>query len=443
MRARVTAGEAAAQLTLFSSPRPAPAAPPPERVSEPPAPALSIAAAEGPASEPTQAPPLPARRLPPDREDGDELEEPDVIADRIITNLREAIDALESVQRALRGEPEPDAPGPDADFCTRLMHEMKVQTRRVEQDNARLDAFLAELSPETRAAAQAAAAPRKSPPRMGRGKRGAEVRGDDGITHRELTERQRELVRGLRVDAEDRVFGPEGHIPDWPALKIVVEVLGGRWLPGGRGKAGAKRQGHWTFPEDIDPRDVLRLAGDTGRILDPQSNDLYETSDELADELVQLLELRPGMRVLEPSGGKGALARAIRRACPSAEILCVELLAENVAALEAQGFRVMRSDFLALRVGSMPPFDAVAMNPPFTRFAYARHIAHALDFTRIGGRLAAIASGALMSRTMGPVGPLRERLALYDAVYRDLGFGAFSASGTEIRTCLVHCTRTV
>lgn len=450
MRKRGSAGEAEPQLNLFGAAQPpAPTTPPASEVrvlaeatdETPPPPEVACFAPAPPlpASDPPPALPLPSI-LPAKNDPADE--EPAVIADRIVRGLKEAILLVEEMMLDLGGSPGEASPAPEAPFVDRLMFELGRSNKRAEIDCARLDAMLEELSPGAREAARAANAPRPKATRPARGYRGAEVRDDDGITHRELTERQRELVRGLIVDEAERVYGPRDHIGDWPALKIVVQTLGGQWHNGG-GSGAKKRQGHWTFAEDVDPRELLRVAVDTGRLLDTHSNDLYETPEPLADELVALADIQPGMHVLEPSGGRGRLALAVRRACPSALVVCVELLEDNAAELERLGFKVIRGDFLKLRPGDLGvPYDRAIMNPPFSKLADARHIGHALGFLRNGGKLAAIASGGLRWRTTGIVADLRRTLEAYGATWKDLGRGAFSEAGTEIRTCIVTATKT-
>lgn len=414
-----------AQLSLFDrvpvppAPRPSPpVVVPPREVDAPAPPAIAAGAAVAPPAS-------------------DAL---DQLGDEIARGLRAASDAIEGIAADLglsvvaRPPAAPELPA-DAPLFDRLMHTLTALNADAERQNARLEALLAELGGPS----PAPEPPSRPKGQRGRGRLGKEVRGDDEVTHRELTERQRELVRGLRVDERERVYGPEGHIDDWPALKIVVETLGGDWRSGG-GRGATKRPGFWVFPEDVDPRELLRVAAETGRILDPKSNDLYETPEWLADRAVDLADIRPGMRVLEPNAGRGRLALAIRRACPSAEVVCAELLDDNRAELERLGFQVVGRDFLELSPAATGLFDAVVMNPPFSKMSDARHIAHAMGFLRPGGRICAIASAALRWRSTKVVADVRALLDAHGAVWEDIPAGAFSESGTDIATCLVAAT---
>lgn len=156
---------------------------------------------------------------------------------------------------------------------------------------------------------------------------------------------------------------------------------------------------------------------------------LFQTPPEIAAQLVALLYLKPGARVLEPSAGLGRLLDALAPFRPS-EIVAVEM-ADNIAhELRNQkrpGVTVMNRDFLALMPEEIGNFDAVAMNPPFTMRSDIRHINHALDFVKPGGRVA-----ALMLHTDHRVNALRD-----DATdWIELPPGAFKSSGTNVATIL-------
>lgn len=57
---------------------------------------------------------------------------------------------------------------------------------------------------------------------------------------------------------------------------------------------------------------------------------VFETPAEVADWLVMLAGgIHEDDTVLEPSAGRGALIKAIHRACPSVAVACYELMPEN------------------------------------------------------------------------------------------------------------------
>jgi len=126
---------------------------------------------------------------------------------------------------------------------------------------------------------------------------------------------------------------------------------------------------------------------------------LFPTPENVAAWMVDLADIRPEHRVLEPSAGTGNLVRAIDRAAPGCEIQAVELsveLARTLARLFGypetvrEGYTVMRADFLKIAVGELGQFDRVVMNPPFDHGADILHIKRAIRMLKPGGRLVAV-----------------------------------------------------
>lgn len=127
----------------------------------------------------------------------------------------------------------------------------------------------------------------------------------------------------------------------------------------------------------------------------------FPTPPALIERMVEVADLWPGMRCLEPSAGKGdiadALAKAIEAPSLPCSTLCIEEVHELAEICRLKGHDTHQGDFL-----SMPPrpeFDRVLMNPPFERNADAEHVQAAWRWLKPGGRLVAIISpGHTMSR---------------------------------------------
>lgn len=119
---------------------------------------------------------------------------------------------------------------------------------------------------------------------------------------------------------------------------------------------------------------------------------LFQTPSPVSAQLVALLGLSDGERVLEPSAGLGRILDALEPFNPS-EVVAVEQAPQCAGELFRQNrscVRIMQRNFLALYPEETGLFDAVAMNPPFHMRSDIRHIRHALTFLRPGGRLAAL-----------------------------------------------------
>lgn len=265
----------------------------------------------------------------------------------------------------------------------------------------------------------------------------SKVDSPEDIGKRLLTERERELLRNLRVEHNFAVYVPEDVIPDWALLKAIMKALGGKWR-----RKTKRSPGGFVFPDDSDAQELVRLALETGEILDGRAAEFFETGDALADELAAFIDPKPGERFLEPSAGRGALVRALLRRCPDITVTCVEAFAQNAEALRSEGVYVWRqADFLTVDPKDIEPFDGVAMNPPFSRRQDILHITHALSFLRPGGRLAAIASAGVLYRQDRLATEFRDLVASHGGTIVENPDGSFAHAGTMVRTVRVRVRR--
>jgi len=154
----------------------------------------------------------------------------------------------------------------------------------------------------------------------------------------------------------------------------------------------------------------------------------FPTPPAVAARMLELLELGPGVTVLEPSAGLGHLAEACRDA--GASVTCVEIAFDLCEVLERKGFAVLRGDFLETGLVGAGSFDRVAMNPPFERGADLEHVRAAAGCLSAGGRLVAVMTPGGAAAAVAELGGRRE--ALPDGSFQ--GPGAFRATG--VRTAL-------
>ena len=164
-----------------------------------------------------------------------------------------------------------------------------------------------------------------------------------------------------------------------------------------------------------------------------RSTEFFPTPPAVVARMIDAARLEPGMSVLEPSAGLGAIARP---AAPrGASVDCIELNGELVRRLHEAGFSVQGGDFL--EVPARPEYDRVLMNPPFASRADVKHVMHALGFLRRGGLLVAVMSAGAGFRddnlTVGFRATVEERGGTITALPDD----AFKESGTGVRTVLV------
>ncbi len=159
---------------------------------------------------------------------------------------------------------------------------------------------------------------------------------------------------------------------------------------------------------------------------------LFPTPPGLATMVVEAADVRPGLRILEPSAGTGNLLRALYDALQDnlAGVTAVEINPTLADSLKA-GFPhsdVRCADFLGCNGNLGEPFDRVVMNPPFENGSDVAHVLHALHFLRPGGILVALCAN-------GP--RQREALQPLASNWVDLGPGAFKQSGTAVNAAMV------
>ena len=97
------------------------------------------------------------------------------------------------------------------------------------------------------------------------------------------------------------------------------------------------------------------------------NNDFYPTPAHLATRMAAMITPEFSKRILEPSAGKGDLAKAVMSRFSrygKGKIDCIEKEPELRSLLVGEGFRVVDTDFLAY--ASTKQYDTIIMNPPFS-----------------------------------------------------------------------------
>lgn len=238
----------------------------------------------------------------------------------------------------------------------------------------------------------------------------------------------------LTVLASGRVEGgrfyyPEGSPLDRDVFKRVDKTLK---QIGGGGWKGGKVAAH-VFEREVEG--LIEGALLTGEFTDEKREfQFFETQRAEAERMVERADLRPGLSIKEPHGGRGALARVIRELMPLGCTLCVgEINPQMRAELERQGFNMTGDDFLLSR----GLFDRIIQNPPFSNRQDARHVLHAFDCLAPGGRLVSVMSAGIKFRKDGEYERVRELVARRQGSVEDLPRGVFKASGAVVSTVLV------
>ncbi|MET8113739.1 class I SAM-dependent methyltransferase [Streptomyces prasinus] len=221
--------------------------------------------------------------------------------------------------------------------------------------------------------------------------------------------------------------GPRMDPKLYQRVNEVLEAVGGRWITG--------VQAH-VFP--VDAAQALTPVLATGQVVTlrekRQSAQYFPTPTAVVQRVIGLAAIEPGMEVLEPSAGSGAIAAAA--AASGAVVDCIEQDPGYAAVLADAGCArtLTVADFLT--VPAEPRYDRVVMNPPFTRGTDMAHVEHALRFLKPNGLLVSVMSWAVTEhgrKTAGFRALVEARGGSVEAVAE----GAFRESGTDVDTVIV------
>lgn len=209
---------------------------------------------------------------------------------------------------------------------------------------------------------------------------------------------------------------------------LLIE-LGGRWHTG--------RQAH-VF--DHSPKDKLAGIAETGTVLTRKCYEFFWTPPEHSSRLIQLLDLKPCMTILEPHAGQGALAMAAAEVLGKDAITCYELMPENVSHLQRLGFSIEGpADFLEVRPVKL--YSRIAANPPFSGGRDVVHMRHAFQFLEPDGLFAGITSTRWVKAKDAPSRAFAQFVEEHAVHVEERPAGEFSAAGTDVPTMLALLKR--
>lgn len=207
----------------------------------------------------------------------------------------------------------------------------------------------------------------------------------------------------------------------------VLEAAGGRW--------DRKAKAHVFDGDAIEAIEPILLTGEYR--LTKQDFGQFDTPPELAARVVEMAEIEPGMRVLEPSAGIGRIVVEIMKA--GAEVLCVEIDDRRASKMKmGDGMQtVIQCDFMKTTPVFHGFFDRVVMNPPFAKQADIDHVMHAYRFLKPGGVLVAIMSAGVTFREDRKSREFRQFVDEHGGTIEALPPGSFKSSGTMVNACVV------
>ncbi len=202
----------------------------------------------------------------------------------------------------------------------------------------------------------------------------------------------------------------------------ILECLGGKWNRSKRGHVFAN-----------NPAEMIEEAILTGEVTDAKKEfQFFETPKNIVATMIELANLQPEDKVLEPSAGRGAILDEIVKFTPF--VNAVELNPDNYKVLISKYSEVLLGDFLGFESNGV--YDKVIMNPPFSKQQDIDHVLHAWDCLKPGGILVAIMSEGTFFRENKKAKDFRELLGQVGYSI-SLDDGAFKESGTMVKTRIV------
>lgn len=155
---------------------------------------------------------------------------------------------------------------------------------------------------------------------------------------------------------------------------------------------------------------------------------LFQTPAAIAAQMVREADIE-GRRILEPSAGLGRIVKAVQSRKPR-ELVCVEVAPQCAEVLyRMDGIRLVQDDFLscdAERLGGL--FDAVVMNPPFRLGTDVKHVMHAFEMLKPGGKMVSLCfDGVKQNRHLRP----------WADTWEVLPAGTFKVEGTKASVAML------
>jgi predicted RNA methylase len=222
-------------------------------------------------------------------------------------------------------------------------------------------------------------------------------------------------------------------------LKVdkVLEACGGKW---------DRRAKAHLF--DGDARERIEQVLALGEVTTNQDLGFFATPPELARQLVEMADVRPGHVVLEPSAGDGAIVDAILER--EAGVFAIERDDRRREALIQRVFRALTlavvvhptygyDDFMEYQPSE--PFDRVVMNPPFCKVGlgdHLDHVRHAFSMLVPSGMLVSVMPTGIQFRQDRRHREFREWVIGSGGSIQTLPEGSFKSSGTGVNTCVVR-----
>jgi len=221
------------------------------------------------------------------------------------------------------------------------------------------------------------------------------------------------------------------EFPDDGAARRRLERTGIRWKQYAQVREQLLSLGDAALkePDDQERRDTALR-----NIMLHGIKDFYPTPEGIINAMMHRVNIRAGMRVLEPSAGAGHIADIIRQRYPEAELDIVEYANDLIGLLQDKGYSVKTDDIMDSCMDDKR-YDVIIMNPPFSNNQDAKHVLRCWDLLAPGGRLVSVMAdrGNVTNKYLSQLEGIVDAHGFTEAFPE----GAFNSVGTNVRTKMV------
>lgn len=237
----------------------------------------------------------------------------------------------------------------------------------------------------------------------------------------------REILERCSIDG-NKLYLPPEQLDRKLYLQVnkALEAMGGKW--------DRKSKCH-IFDESVDVEDVFNQVIETGEAIAVfKKIQFFETPDSIIDIMLEHAQIEPGMLVLEPSAGKGAIAKKLMDA--GAAVDACEIHKPFCKILSQLNIVLREGNFLGYM--AIPSYQRIVANPPFAKQQDIDHVSHMVDCLLDGGILVSVLAAGFTFRKNSKVTNLKTKLdRKCQWQTHCLPEGAFKQSGTNVNAILL------
>lgn len=187
---------------------------------------------------------------------------------------------------------------------------------------------------------------------------------------------------------------------------------------------------------------LAKALGD-GKIVDPKKEfDFFQTPEDLALRMAEMLRVEPHHTILEPSAGGGRLCRAIvefNHEIKKHQIYYFEIQENLNLDLHRAGFSPIGYDFDEMAWSFPNHFDRILANPPFSNAQDILHFRKMYDCLKPSGRMVCITGTSWQWRTQKKFTEFKKWIWSLPPLSQieELPSGTFKDSGTNVPALLI------